>query len=76
MVNSVVRSVDAPILIQTFAFDDSEDNPSEMSVVFETNNKVYNYFFSATKKRIIKEELKSIEFAKVKKSTKKLFERH
>ena len=75
IIDSFNSKPDAPIWIQPFAFGDYKDKPSELSVVFETNDKIYNYCFSLTKERILKEELKATSFAKEKLSTKKIFSR-
>ncbi|PIT93072.1 MAG: hypothetical protein COU06_01935 [Candidatus Harrisonbacteria bacterium CG10_big_fil_rev_8_21_14_0_10_38_8] len=64
-----------PIIIQQFAFGNKKSEPTELSVVFEVDKKVYTYTFIITKERILKEELKVSGFVKEKKSTKKVFSR-
>src|SRR3989344_2032623 len=53
----------------------SKDKPTELSVVFEIDGKVYSYAFTLTKQRILNEELKLTSFVKEKKSSKKIFVR-
>jgi len=75
IVDSFNMSPDAHILVQPFLFGDSKKQPTELSVVFEINNKVYTYYFLMNKERILKEELKLTSFGKKKQTTKKLFSR-
>lgn len=62
-----------PIIIQSFAFGDAKSKPSNLSVVFEIEGKIYTYEFIITKEKILNEELKLTSFVKEKKSTKKIF---
>ena len=64
-----------PIVVQSFAFGDAKDQPTELSVVFEIEGKVYAYSFVINKQKIISEELKLTSFAKEKNSSKKIFTR-
>src|SRR3989338_8546500 len=66
---------EANLPIQSFAFGEAKDQPTELSVVFEIDGKVYSYAFTLTKQRILSEELTAIEFVKEKKGNKKLFAR-
>ena len=66
---------DAHLPVKPFAFGKSEKEPTELSVVFEIEGKIYTYHFSLTQQKIISEELKLTEFAKEKKSSKKIFSR-
>ena len=64
------------IVVQSFAFGDSKEQPTELSVVFEVNEKVYTYAFTMDKQRILSEELSATGFVKEKKGNKKLFTRN
>lgn len=64
-----------PIVVQSFAFGDAKDQPTELSVVFEIEGKVYAYSFVINKQKIVSEELKLTSFAKEKNSSKKIFTR-
>ena len=66
---------EANLPIQSFAFGEVKDQPTELSVVFEIDGKVYSYTFMLTKERILTEELKLTSFVKEKKSSKKIFSR-
>lgn len=63
------------IPVRPFAFGDSKNKPTELSVTFEINKKIYTHKFTLTSERILNEELKVISFVKEKKSTKKIFSR-
>ena len=76
IIDSFNMKPDHPIIVQPFAFGDKQDEPTEMSVVFEVDGKVYTYTFIISKERILSEELKLTSFAKEKKSTKKIFSRN
>gem|GEM_PF-4882680 len=75
IVDSFNMPPDAHILIQPFLFGGSKNQPTELSVVFEINKKIYTYYFLVNKEKILKEELKLTSFAKKKQTTKKLFSR-
>lgn len=75
IVDSFNVQTDASILVKPFLFGDNKNDPTELSVTFEIDKKVYTYYFLVNKERILKEELKLTYFAKEKKSTKKLFSR-
>ncbi len=64
-----------PIVVRPFAFGESKNKPTELSVTFEVDGKVYNYSFILNEQKIISEELKLTTLAKEKKSSKKLFSR-
>jgi len=66
---------EANLPIQSFAFGEAKDQPTELSVVFEIDGKIYTYAFTLNKQRILSEELTAIEFVKEKKGNKKLFAR-
>jgi AAA15 family ATPase/GTPase len=63
------------IAVQSFAFGDAKDKPTELSVTFEIDEKLYTYTFTLDKQRILSEELSVIGFVKEKKGNKKLFTR-
>jgi hypothetical protein len=63
------------IIVQPFAFGDAKNQPTELSVVFEINGKIYNYSIVLNKQKILSEELKLTRFIKEKKSSKKIFSR-
>jgi len=63
------------IVVQPFAFGDAKDRPTELSVVFDVDEKVYTYIFTLNKQRILSEELSSTSFVKEKRGNKRLFTR-
>jgi hypothetical protein len=63
------------IAVQSFAFGDAKDKPTELSVTFEIDEKLYTYTFALDKQRILSEELSVTGFVKEKKGNKKLFTR-
>lgn len=73
--NSFKADPDAHLPVKPFTFGKNEREPTELSVVFEIDGKVYTYNFTLTQEKIVSEELKLTEFAKEKKSSKKLFSR-
>lgn len=75
IVDSFKANPEAPIIVQSFAFDKDKDEPTELSVVFEIDGKVYTYGFVLNKQRIILEELRLTSMAREKKSSKKRFVR-
>ncbi|MDP2838224.1 MAG: ATP-binding protein [Candidatus Moranbacteria bacterium] len=75
IIDSFNMKPENPIVVQPFAFGAEKDMPTELSVVFEVDGKVYTYTFVITKEKILNEELKLTSFAKEKKSTKKIFSR-
>ncbi|MBP7805082.1 MAG: ATP-binding protein [Candidatus Pacebacteria bacterium] len=64
-----------PIVVQSFAFGEAKDQPTELSVVFEIDGKVYTYTFKLNKQKILSEELSVTSYVKQKKGNKKLFAR-
>ncbi len=75
IIDSFNTKPEDPIVVQSFAFGEAKDQPTELSVVFEIDGKVYNYTFVLNKQKILSEELKLTSFAKEKKSSKKIFVR-
>ena len=75
IIDSFNMKPENPIVVQPFAFGDEKNQPTELSVVFEVDGKIYTYAFVITKEKILNEELKLTSFAKEKKSTKKIFSR-
>lgn len=66
---------ESPVVVEPFAFGEAKSLPTELSVVFEINGKVYTYSFEVTQKRILTEKLVRSNFVKDKKGTKKIFSR-
>jgi hypothetical protein len=76
IIDSLVKSKPEDfIIVQPFAFGDAKNQPTELSVVFEINGKIYNYSIVLNKQKILSEELKLTSFIKEKKSSKKIFSR-
>ena len=75
IIDSFNTNPEAPIIVQSFLFGEAKEQPSELSVVFEINEKVYTYSFVLTKQKIISEQLDLTSFVKEKKSSKNLFTR-
>jgi AAA15 family ATPase/GTPase len=75
IINSFDAKPDDPIVVQSFAFGEATNQPTELSVIFEIDGKVYDYAFILDKQKIISEELNLTSLAKEKKSSKKLFGR-
>lgn len=75
IIDSFNMKPESPIVVQPFAFGAEKNAPTDLSVVFEVDGKVYTYAFTITKEKILNEELKLTSFAKEKKSTKKIFSR-
>jgi len=63
------------IVVRPFAFGAGKDQPTELSVTFEMDGKIYDYAFILNEQKIISEELKLTSLANEKKSSKKLFSR-
>lgn len=76
IIDSFNMKPENPIVVQPFAFGNEKNEPTDLSVVFEVDGKVYTYAFTITKEKILSEELKLTSFAKEKKSTKKIFSRN
>jgi len=72
IVDSYNSKPEKNIPVQPFAFSNS-NKPSEFSVVFEINKKIYTYFFRTTQKRILMERLEKTAFVREKMGTQKLF---
>lgn len=75
IIDSFNMKPESPIVVQPFAFGEEKNAPTDLSVVFEVDGKVYTYSFAITKEKILSEELKLTSFAEKKKSTKKIFSR-
>lgn len=75
IVDSYTEKPDSPIVVKPFAFGELKDKPSELSVTFEIDGKIYTYSFELTQKRILKETLERTALVKEKKGTQKLFSR-
>lgn len=75
IIDSFNAKPEDPIVVQPFAFGAAKSEPTNLSVVFEIDGKVYTYEFVITKEKILNEELKLTSFVKEKKSTKKIFSR-
>lgn len=75
IIDSFNLKPDSPVVIQPFAFGDMTKQSSELSVVFELDNKIYTYYFELNKDRILKEKLERTSFVKEKKGTQKVFSR-
>jgi uncharacterized protein len=76
IIDSLVKSKPEDlIVVQPFAFGDAKDQPTELSVTFEINGKVYSYSIILNKQKILSEELKLTSFVKEKNSSKKIFSR-
>lgn len=63
------------IVVQPFAFGEAKNKPTELSIVFEIDGKVYSYSIVLNKQKILSEELKLTSFVKEKNSSKKIFSR-
>lgn len=63
------------IVIRPFAFGEAKTLPTEMSVVFEMDSKVYTYEFELNQERILSEKLERTSFVKEKMGTQKVFSR-
>lgn len=75
IIDSFNTKPEDPIVVQSFAFGEAKDRPTELSVTFEIDGKIYNYSFVLDKQKIISEELGLTSLVKEKKSSKKLFAR-
>lgn len=75
IIDSFNMKPEDPIVVQSFAFGEAKNQPTELSVVFEIDGKIYSYAFTLTKQKILTEELKLTSFVKEKKSSKKIFSR-
>lgn len=75
IVDSFNMKPEAPIVVRPFAFGDSKDQPTEMSVVFEMDGKIYTYEFELNSERILVEKLERTSFVKEKMGTQKVFSR-
>ena len=76
IIDSFNMKPEDPIVVQSFAFGDAKNEPTELSVSFEIERKIYSYTFLITKQKILKEELAVTAFVKEKKATKKIFSRN
>lgn len=75
IIDSFNSKPEDPIVVQSFAFGDVKSEPTDLSVIFEIDGKVYTYEFVITKEKILNEKLKLTSFVKEKKSTKNIFSR-
>jgi len=76
IIDSLVKSKPEDfIVVQPFAFGDAKDQPTELSVIFEIDGKMYSYSIILNKQKILSEELKLTSFVKEKNSSKKIFSR-
>jgi hypothetical protein len=75
IIDSFNMKPEDPIIVQPFAFGDAKDQPTELSVVFEIDGKVYTYAFALNKQKILSETLELTSFVNVKNSSKTLFTR-
>lgn len=75
IVDSFNSKPEDPVVIQPFAFGDMDKQPSELSVVFEIDGKIYTYSFEIIRERILFEKLERTTFIKEKKGTQKIFSR-
>jgi len=75
IIDSFNTKPEDPIIVQSFAFGEAKNQPTELAVVFEIDGKVYSYSFVLNKQKILSEELKLTSFVKEKKSSKKIFSR-
>ncbi|OGH73812.1 MAG: hypothetical protein A3C90_02415 [Candidatus Magasanikbacteria bacterium RIFCSPHIGHO2_02_FULL_51_14] len=75
IIDSFNTKPEDPIVVQPFAFGEAKDQPTELSVVFEIDDKVYAYDFMITTDRILTEKLERTTLAKEKKGTQKIFSR-
>ncbi len=63
------------VVVQPFAFGDAKKEPTELSVVFEMDGKIYTYSFTIVQERILSEKLERTTLVKKKKGTQKVFSR-
>ena len=76
MINDSFNSKPEDVIsIQPFAFIETNKQPSELSVVFETDGKVYTYSLQMIRERILTEKLERTTFVKEQKGTQKVFSR-
>ena len=75
IVDSLNGKPDAPIPVKPFALGAKKKESTELSVVFEVNNKIYTYDFILNDTRIIAEELTLQSKAKNRVTRKKMFSR-
>ncbi len=75
IVDSFSAKPEDPVVVEPFAFGEAKNLPTELSVVFEIDGKVYTYSFELTQKQILTEKLVRSNFVKDKKGTQKIFSR-
>ena len=75
IVDSFNTKPEDPIVVSPFAFGETKEQPTEMSVVFEMDGKIYTYEFELNRTRILLEKLERTSFVEVKKGTQKVFSR-
>ena len=75
IIDSFNAKPEDPIVVQSFAFGEAKDQPTELSVVFELDGKIYSYEFILTQERILTEKLERSTFVKEKKGTQQIFSR-
>jgi AAA15 family ATPase/GTPase len=75
LLESFGNKPDEAIAFQPFAFGASANQPTEFSVTFEANAKVYTYHLVLNIQKVISEELSAVSYVKEKKGNKTLFVR-
>lgn len=76
IVDSLVKSKPEDlIMVHPFAFGETKNEPTELSVTFEIGGKTYDYSIVLNKQKILSEELRLTSFVKEKNSSKKIFSR-
>ena len=75
IVDSFNSKPEDPIVVRPFAFGEAKNLPTEMSVVFEMDGKIYTYEFELSQERILLEKLERTTFVIEKKGTQKVFSR-
>ncbi|HBI17099.1 MAG: Abortive infection protein [Candidatus Moranbacteria bacterium GW2011_GWF2_34_56] len=76
ILDSFKLKLDAEIPVKPFIFNNTKSNPTEISIEFEIEKEIYEYFVSITNKRIIAEELKVKTKGKQRLTSKTLFTRN
>lgn len=75
IVDSFSMNPEAPIPVQPFAFSEQKDKPTELSVTFEVDSKIYTYNFILNKNKILAEKLELRNKTKERITSKKIFYR-
>ena len=66
----------AGLPVKSFMFGEKENEPIELSAVFEISGNIYTYHFALDDKKILSEELKVKNKSNKKTTSKKIFSRH